>query len=202
MVDESLRESALASVLPATQATAEAADAGVVLGELPFAGKINLRGDAENKEYLAAVAGVLGFQLPLEANTVSGKGAHKALWLGPDEWLVTTPQAEDQDLLGKLADAVKDVHAAVTDVGDGRFTVTVSGPRARDLLAKGCGLDLHPRVFGPGRCAQSLLARVPVLIHQTGEAPVFEITVNRNMAVYLWEWLADAALEYGFAVQQ
>ena len=202
MVDSSLRQSALASAIPATQGNAAPGDAGVMLGERPFSGKINLRGDPESVEFLAAVSGILGFGLPREANTVAGNGGVKALWLGPDEWLVVTPPEKDQALLEKLSEGLKGIHAAVTDVGDGRFTMSVSGPRARDLLAKGCGLDLHPRLFGTGRCAQSLLARVPVLVHQTHDAPTFEVTVNRNMAVYLWEWLADAALEYGFAVQQ
>ncbi len=199
MVDESPRQSPLAPVIPTTPGSG--GEAGVMLGERPFTGKINVRGNPEAEEFLAAVKGVLGFELPLEANTVTGKGDLKALWLGPDEWLVTTPPEQDQPLLGKLRDRLASVHSAVTDVGDGRFTITLSGRRAPDLLAKGCGLDLHPRVFGPGRCAQSLLARVPVLIHQTDDAPSYDITVNRNVAVYLWQWLLDAAGEYGFAVE-
>ena len=200
MVEKSLRQSPLAPVIPTTRGTG--GEAGVVLGERPFTGKINLRGNPEAAEFPAAVKGVLGFELPLEANTVSGKGKVNALWLGPDEWLVTTPPEKDQALLDKLRDGLAGVPSAVTDVGDGRFTITLAGPRARDLLAKGCGLDLHASVFGPDRCAQSLLARVPALIHQTDDAPSYEITVNRNIAVYLWEWLVDAAGEYGFTIEE
>jgi sarcosine oxidase, subunit gamma len=200
MVDQSPRQSPLAPVIPTTRGTG--GEAGVVLGERPFIGKINLRGNPETKEFLAAAKTVLGFDLPLEPNTVVGKGEMKALWLGPDEWLVTTPPEKDQALIDKLREGLAGVHSAVTDVGDGRSTVTLAGPRARDLLAKGCGLDLHPSVFGPGRCAQSLLARVPALIHQTDDAPSFDITVNRNIAVYLWEWLVDAAGEYGFTIEE
>jgi sarcosine oxidase subunit gamma len=58
-------------------------------------------------------------------------------------------------------------------------------------------LDLHPRVFGPGRAAQSTLGRVSILIEQIDAAPTFEIVVGRSFAAYLWAWLVDAGLEFG-----
>jgi sarcosine oxidase subunit gamma len=67
-------------------------------------------------------------------------------------------------------------------------------------LAHGCSLDIHPRVFGPGQCAQTLLARVPVIIHQRGDEPSFDIYVQRSLAEYLWSWLEDAAQPYGMAI--
>ena len=56
-------------------------------------------------------------------------------------------------------------HHALTDVSDGLVTFTLAGPSARDVLAKGCPLDLHPRAFTPGSCARSLLAKADVLLH-------------------------------------
>ncbi len=72
--------------------------------------------------------------------------------------------------------------------------------RVRELLAKGCPLDLHPRVFDVGQCAQSHLAKAPILIRQLDREPAFEIVVRRSFADYLWVWLEDAAAEYGFEV--
>ena len=69
----------------------------------------------------------------------------------------------------------------------------MSGAGARDLLAAGCGLDLHPRVFGPGRCAQTLLARVPVVLHQLSDAPQYRVLVRRSYARWLVDWMIDAA---------
>ena len=65
---------------------------------------------------------------------------------------------------------------------------------------KGTSLDLHPGVFGPGRCAQSSIARCHMLLHQTGDAPAYEIYVHRSFSDYLWRWLQDAAREYGVQV--
>ena len=66
---------------------------------------------------------------------------------------------------------------------------------------KGCGLDVHPRAFPAGTCAQTLLGQVGVLLHcLDADESHFEITVLRSFAEYLWAWLEDGAEEYGLAV--
>jgi sarcosine oxidase subunit gamma len=73
------------------------------------------------------------------------------------------------------------------------------------VLAKGCPLDLHPRAFPPGACAQSLLAKVAVLIHlqddDRARGPSFDVYVARSFAHYLWMWLEDAGREYGVQIE-
>jgi sarcosine oxidase subunit gamma len=61
------------------------------------------------------------------------------------------------------------------------------------VLAAGCALDLHPRAFGPGRCAQTLLARAAVILEQTSGEPAYRIYVRPSFAGYLADWLRDAA---------
>ena len=147
-----------------------------------------------------AARGELGFDLPTEPNTVAVGEGVCALWLGPDEWLVTTAGGEDAGLSARLNGALAGHHASVVDVSDARTVIVLRGARARDVLAKGCGLDLHPRQFRPGRCAQTGLARASVLIQQTGAEPAYDIYVDRSFAEYLWTWLEDAATEFGFVV--
>jgi sarcosine oxidase subunit gamma len=75
----------------------------------------------------------------------------------------------------------------------------VSGPRARELLAKGCSLDLHPRAWEPGRCAQTSIARVSVLLHAL-DPEGFDLYCARSYAGSVWHWLTEAAAEYGYQV--
>ena len=42
--------------------------------------------------------------------------------------------------------------AAVSDQSDSRLVLRLSGPRVRDVLAKGVPLDLHPKVVQTRRC--------------------------------------------------
>ncbi|MEV1247878.1 sarcosine oxidase subunit gamma [Nonomuraea sp. NPDC050022] len=171
---------------------------GLRLAELPFLTHVNVRVDPASPpaEDLGAV---LGVRLPVEPCTAvqtgsgAGSGADDVTvaWLGPDEWLVIGPEGYRHELLRK---ALGDRHGSIVDVSAQRTTLLVSGPRARDLLAHGCALDLHPSVFGPGSCAQTMLAQAQVVLLARPDG--FLVLVRSSFAAYLAEWLLDAATEH------
>jgi len=157
--------------------------------ELPRRSMVNLRVPPDSPA-AHRIADALGAALPAP-NTVAS-GAHTVLWLGPDEWLVVGDGAKD--LIDR---AVGPDFASVVDVSANRTTFVLSAPWARDLLAKGMAIDLHPREFRPGRCAQTLLARAQVILQQIDEIPTYHVLVRGSFAPYLAAWLADAASEFG-----
>ena len=163
----------------------------VTLRERRFVGKVNLRG-AASSDFAGIVSGVLGGDLPTTPNTAVSYGDFSIFWLGPDEWLVHTPEDGQGDLVDRLRAALGEVHSAVTDVTDYFVVIEMQGPGCRDALARGCSLDLHPSKFGPGQCAQSHFSHANVLIHQiTGTD--FDVQVRWTYAQYLWRYLAEAA---------
>jgi sarcosine oxidase subunit gamma len=203
MVEAYLRRSALAHLhLPARAAAPEndPARAGVVLAERPHRAQIDVRGDAADLVFLSAVENATRITLPTEPNTVRAAEDLSALWLGPDEWLIVGPPGRERDLVERLREELANQHAAVTDVSEARTVIALAGPRARDLIAKGTSLDLHPRVFGPGRCAQSGMAGATMILHQVDDRPTFEIYVLDSFADYLWTWLERAGAELGIAI--
>jgi sarcosine oxidase subunit gamma len=173
--------------------------APVSLREIPFRGLVNLRLDPENGAARGAAEAALSLALPREPNRAIDGAGRSALWLGPDEFLVVTEPGAEAALVVALRQSLSGHRAAVTDVSDGRTIIEISGSRARDVLAKGCGLDLHPRAFAPGHCAQSGLAKARIILRQINATPRFEIFVERSHAEYLWLWLKDAAQEFGVA---
>lgn len=180
------------------QSTVAPARAQIRLGERAGAGMINLRGSLQVSGFAAATANVLGAELPDTPNTRVGAGDSLVCWLGPDEWLVLTPPQGEADLIAALRRELASVHAAVTDVTGGHAVITVAGPAVRQVLAKGCTLDLHPKVFAPGRCARSLLAKAGVLLIARDDG--VDVIVARSFADYLWGWLIDASEADGLAV--
>ncbi|MFI8228533.1 sarcosine oxidase subunit gamma [Streptomyces sp. NPDC085900] len=188
--------SPLAQAAGRLAAATRASGGAVRLAELPFLAQVNVRLDAKGPA-ADAVALTLGLQLPLEPDTVVRAGELTALWLGPDEWLLVGPPGTQHDLEGRIREAAGEEPVSVTDVSAQRTTLLVAGPRARDLLAHGCALDLHPRVFGPGRCAQTALGRTQVVLVARDEARAgFWVLVRSSFAGYLTDWLLDAATEY------
>ena len=200
MVEAYLRQSALAHRGLSRAAGDAVSGAGITLSERSFRAMITLRGDPADAGFLSAAGAAAGVELPREPNTTRRAGAVTALWLGPDEWLIIAPAGEERVLVPALRAALADRHAAVVDVSESRTVIAVSGAHARDLLAKGCTLDLHPRAFKVGACAQTGLGRAGALLHLLDETPTFEITILRSFADYMWVWLADAAQEYGVAL--
>jgi sarcosine oxidase subunit gamma len=157
----------------------------------PPAGRIVLRGDPGDDGFTRAVRAALDIDLPLAPNTSSETPPLSALWLGPDEWLLLCADGTTAAAIDALRAALSGRHAAVVDVGESRRAWRLSGPAARDVLARGCALDLHPREFAPGAVAQTRLARAEVILHRSTEDG-FDIYVARSFADYLWRWLADA----------
>ncbi|MFN0041590.1 MAG: sarcosine oxidase subunit gamma [Alphaproteobacteria bacterium] len=198
MFEGYLRQSPLASLGLAARAAAADGAAGVTMGERERVILVNLRGDGADRGFLDRARQALGVDLPVEPNTVAEGTRHRVLWLGPNDWLVVA--GEGENLAAALDAALAGMHVSVTDNSDARAVVALSGARARDVLAKGCPLDLHVRAFGPMRCAQSRLAKVAVLIDQRDDTPSYDLYVLRSQARYLWRWLEDAASEYGVSI--
>lgn len=188
-------------------ADAELSGTGVTMREIPYRGLINIRGDVADAAFVAAVEKAVKSAPPIDPNTVAGKPAGaRVMWLGPDEWLVITkPDAADRTVQA-LTKALKidGLHTSVTDSTHARTCIEVSGPRAREVLQKGCAIDLHPTAFGPGQCAQTVVSKVGVMLTQTAlakdGAPTYELYALRSFSTYLWTWLEDAAQEFGLKV--
>jgi len=192
MSEATRRESPLAARVEAKMPVRMTAQ-DVDLQERAFLGHINLRCDPLDLALTTALERVLECSVPRAPNTFHvAPSALKVLWLGPDEWLVITPEGREGAIAQALRQAAGDRFAAAIELGSGQTVIELRGARAREVIAKGCPLDLHPRAFGPGRCAQSRLARTLVTIAQIDAAPTFELIVRRSFADYLWQWLQDA----------
>jgi sarcosine oxidase subunit gamma len=142
-------------------------------------------------DVVTRVGHALGIALPLEPNTVATVGPRSILWLGPDEWLVVDTVSPADEIETQVRAAFAPDWGSVTDVSANRSILELAGPHARDVLAHGCSLDLHPRTFGPGRCAQTLFAQTAVILWQTDDVPTFKILVRTSFAAHLARWLAE-----------
>ena len=171
-------------------------NAGVTISIRRGRGFLNIRLNPHASEAREAAERILGQSVPLTANTFTA-GEHQVYWLGPDEWLIVTGAENASGLAGELAEALAGLHAAVNDVSGGNIELRISGVDARKVLAKGCPLDLHPRQFGPGQCAQTGLGKAAVLLAAAGEPSAYAIIVRRSFADYLCRWLANAARPHG-----
>ena len=194
MADDGKRRSPLAPMAGAMAAISGAG--GTSLREVPFQTQVTLRGNAEDAGVLTGAEAALGLALPLAPNSVAEGPDIAALWLGPDEWLIVAGDGRAPGIEHSLRAALAGRHVQIVDTSANRAAIELSGPKAREVLNKGCPLDLDARAFGPGRCAQSVLARAQILLRQTDETPPFLLYVRSSFAYYAASWLIDALREY------
>jgi sarcosine oxidase subunit gamma len=162
------------------------------LSERPFRDLANLRGDPDDPAFAAAVESVTGCRPPAKPNTVARGNGYDVLWLGPDEWLVRSQQQQAATLEAKLTQALAGQFASAVDIGSGYTLLEVSGEKAREVLSRGCPLDLHPRVFAPGQCAQSHYFKASI-VRSPASDDTFELVVRRSFADYFCRIMLDAA---------
>jgi sarcosine oxidase subunit gamma len=168
----------------------------VAIVEEPFVTMVDLRVDSAGPGAQAA-AELLGVELPTTASTYAKSGDTTVIWQGPDEWLVTGTALTGPELEARLREAVAPHGGAAVDVSGQRTTLRLSGSHSRDVLAKGCALDLHPRAFGEGIAAETRLGQTGViLLAVDGSGADYHMLVRSSFARYLADWLLDAAEEY------
>lgn len=182
--------SPLAGYVELFAAAAAATGGAVRIAEQPLLAQLTLRADPATD-----LRGVLGGPLPAPGVAI-GDGTLRTLGLGPDEWLVVGPPGAREPVAERLRAQLAG-NGAVVDVSGQRTTMTLTGPKSREVLAKGCSIDLHPRVFHGARCAQTMLARAQVVIAGQPDQPeVLWLLAGSSFARYVADWLLDATVEY------
>jgi heterotetrameric sarcosine oxidase gamma subunit len=159
-------------------------------------GLATIIGSREDNEALARrISDVLGIDVPTTPRVSTGREA-ALVWAGPAQWLLV---AEGRDLLSRIVGGLAGF-AAVSDQSDARALIRFSGPRVRDVLAKGCPIDLHPRRFGPGDAAVTSIAHMGVQLWQIEDTPSYDLAVARSMAASFWSWFHVSAAEHGYEI--
>jgi heterotetrameric sarcosine oxidase gamma subunit len=127
-----------------------------------------------------------------------GLGSHPLLQIGPTRWLVVDRRDRLDGLTASLKRAAS-MGFAMTDLSQARTVLRIAGHKARDVLAKGCALDLHPGIFPVGSCAATSVSGLAALLIAVDDTPTYDLYVPRTYGQYAWEWLCEAAAEYGYS---
>lgn len=184
----------------AREARDEAREARVVLAEVALGTLWNVRGDASDAAFVAHAAASLGLPLPAQPSTSTRSAAAALLWQGPDSWLLVTGPDATRDDYQAVRRTFAAAGGALFDVSAGSLAWAVGGVAAARVLNRCCPLDLHPRAFPAGRCAQSVLGHVNALYYRPDERAWFIVMVARSYAADAWTALRAAAATDGCRV--
>ncbi|MCA8926815.1 MAG: sarcosine oxidase subunit gamma [Alphaproteobacteria bacterium] len=196
----------MAELFLAAQSAPPDDTARVFVQSVPLVGQVAVRGRPEDGAFRAAVRAATGLDLPLAVGGVAEAGDYRALWLGPDHWLVVTAAGEGPALVARLQPAFAGLFAAAVDVSGARTRLRLIGPAAADVLASGCRLDLGPDAFGAGQAVQAPVGNVTAIVHcltaePPGERLCYDLYVPRSQALSFWRWLEQAGRPWGLGVR-
>ena len=195
MIAEATRRSPLADYADRFSALSAATKGELVIRELPFSSQVNLRADPNDADLMQRLTRSLGgLALPIVPNTVNSVGDRRALWLGPDEWLIVGPDNQQEPISEALPVGLEGGFGSIVDTSANRTVLEIRGAGARELLSHGVPIDLDAPAFGPGQCAQTLLAKAQVIIERR-DGSDFHIYARTSFASYVANWLLDAVAE-------
>ena len=144
-----------------------------------------------------AVQPSIGGDLPARVGHALSIGTRLLLRTGPEHfWIITR---DGENIVPALQAAVAPAIGSVTALSHSRTCIWIEGSHSREVLATGIALDLDPAVFPPNSFALTGLHHTPIMVLRS-DATRFELYVSRTFAVWTWEWLTDAALQYGYEV--
>jgi len=158
--------------------------------------KINLRGDANNKDFNGKVGKILGIILPIEVGSIVFKEEISVVTTGPNEWLIVSNNTikkdnNDYELENILYESIsKNNLGAVTNVTDQFNIFSLSGSNIFEVLSKSSPFDFD--TLSNNCSAQTLLNNIDVTIIKKNNENI-DLFVRRSFSEHLWLWLSDSA---------
>lgn len=157
---------------------------------LPICGMLDLRGDEAVRQVCESM---LGMRLPETANSaVLGSDDRIAHCISPGHWMLQIEDGRQSDILESLEQAAANRSHSFVDVSDMYCQIRLWGAEARDVLAQGISIDIHPRVFPPGSTARTRFAKTTAQLHCVDDTPTYIITAYSSYRQYAVDWLRVA----------
>jgi heterotetrameric sarcosine oxidase gamma subunit len=148
---------------------------------------------ARREEFRLCLAEAFGIDPPGPLYRSITRGDSRLVRLTADQyWWIATDDSALRTFTAKLSPDT----GAVTILSAGRVRLRIEGPQAREVLARGIAIDLHPEQFRVGCSAQTGLHHTGVFLERVA-VDTYELFVQRTFAGSIREWLMDASLAYG-----
>ena len=155
---------------------------GITIEEIPFVGKINLRGNIKDRDFLSNAGSVLNVLIPTEPNTKITNTELQIIWLGPNEWLLRFLKNENFiKILNELNNKLNPEKSSITDISENKTIIRVEGDKTTELLSKFMVLNIDNVLKDNLKVAQTIFVKIPILIvrnHLNQEKQSFDIHVN------------------------
>jgi heterotetrameric sarcosine oxidase gamma subunit len=135
-----------------------------------------------------------GLTLPPHGRVAAVPGG-LALTVRPERWLLLLAPA-DRGANALHARQICGTAGAAIELSSALAALHLTGSAVREVMKRGCRLDLDPAVFPAGAAAASAMAQVAVILAALPSGLL--LLTPATTARHLREWLASTARPFGF----
>ena len=135
-----------------------------------------------------------GLEFSLQNSTVSSNKETRILWSAPNTWLVISKKGNIAKTITETCDSE---NFAVTDISHSRAVIQIKGIQAKEILKKGCPLNLNE--FEKNNCAGTVFHGINIVVDFSDNNPdTFNLLTLRSFGESFYHHITDAALEFGY----
>lgn len=148
-----------------------------------------LRIDPQN---LTAASTVWGAGLPPTIGGLVSVSGRIATCLGPDEWYLIAPPAEQDAIMGAFAALYATTIHSLVDVGHREVGIAVEGPEAVLALQASIAFDIAAMPVGSG--CRTIIDKAQIILLREGHDR-FRVEVWHSFADHVWNLLTGICRE-------
>ena len=135
-----------------------------------------------------------GLGFPIENSKVESNQETRILWNAPRTWLIISKK---ENIINIIKEKCTDENFAITDISHSRAVIQIKGLQAREILKKGCPLNINE--FKTNNCAGTVFHGISIVVDLIDNNPdTFNLLTLRSFGESFYHHITDAALESGY----
>ena len=118
----------------------------------------------------------------------------RVLWNAPRTWLIISSK---ENIINNIKEKCTDENFAITDISHSRAVIQIKGLQAREILKKGCPLNINE--FKTNNCAGTVFHGISIVVDLIDNNPyTFNLLILRSFGESFYHHITDASLELGY----
>jgi len=135
-----------------------------------------------------------GLGFPIENSKVERNKEIRILWSAPRTWFIISKK---ENIINNIKEKCTDENFAITDISHSRAVIQIKGLQAREILKKGCPLNINE--FKTNNCAGTVFHGISIVVDLIDNNPdTFNLLTLRSFGESFYHHITDAALEFGY----
>jgi len=135
-----------------------------------------------------------GLGFPIENSKVESNKETRILWSAPRTWFVISKK---ENIINNIKEKCTDENFAITDISHSRAVIQIKGLQAREILKKGCPLNINE--FKTNNCAGTVFHGISIVVDLIDNNPdTFNLLTLRSFGESFYHHITDSALEFGY----